>query len=138
LMLGNLSVAYPHLCNQESARAASEYLAKLDGLPLEAVFIVGARTPLVNFYNSVGARPLWKTIPAGAGWPDERLNEVIDGYLADGIPVYVDFEQSLWDPEPRSSREAAGLERIKRDYQLSWIRSPLFYQISKKEAPYPW
>jgi hypothetical protein len=137
LMVRNLSVAYPHLCNRESARAASEYLAKLEGLPAEAVFIVGARTPLVNFYNGVGARPLWKTIPAGAGWPDERLNEVIDGYLADGIPVYVDFEQSLWDPGPRSSREAAGLERIMQDYQLSWVRSPLLYQISKKEDTYP-
>lgn len=139
LIVANLIIAYPQIRKEElAAHAAREYIAKLEGLPAKAIFIVGARTPLVNFYNSVGARPLWKTIPAGAGWPDDKLDEVIEGYLTGGIPVYVDFDQSLWNPGARSSREAAGLEMIKRDYRLALARSPLLYRVSKKKPIYRW
>jgi len=122
-----------YLRGQEpAARAARAYLSKVEGLPPHAVFIVGARTPLVNFYNSIGARPVWKTISPGSGWPDERLGAVIDGYLAEGRPVYVDFDESLWPQGMREhSREAAGLEMIKRNYQLELVRDSL-YQVAGK------
>lgn len=122
-----------YLRGQEPAqRSAREYFAKVEGLPADAVLIVGARTPLVSFYQGIGARPGWQTIASGSGWPDERLGEVIDGYLAAGRPVFVDFDPQLWASGTRErSREAAGLEMIKREYELELIRDFL-YRIRKR------
>jgi hypothetical protein len=112
-------------------RETRHYITKIASLPSNAVFIVGAHTPLVNFYRGIGSRPQWKTIAAGAGWPDEQLGEVIDGYLQEGRPVYVDFDPKLWPKGMRErSREAAGLEMIKREYRLESVTDSL-YRIMK-------
>lgn len=125
-----------YLRGQEpGVRAAREYLTKIEALPANAVFIVGGRTPLVNFYQSIGARPDWKTVSPGAGWPDERLGEVIDRYRAEGRPVYVDFDAQLWPVGMREhSREAAGLEMIGKSYTLELVRDSL-YQVTGKLPP---
>lgn len=113
------------------AIAARDYLTRIAELPADSVFIVGKHSPLVNFYRGVGARPRWQTVSSGAGWPDDRLGAVIDGYLAEGRPVYVDFDQELWTRGMRAhSREAAGLEMIKQKYKLEPVRASL-YRISK-------
>jgi hypothetical protein len=91
------------------------------------VFIVGARTPLVNLYQRVHARPDWKTVSSGAPWPDDRLAQVIDSYLGEGRPVYVDFDPQLWVLGMREhSREAAGLEMIRQNYRLDAVRDSLY------------
>jgi len=132
LTVANLITFYPYFHKDVlAAQVAREYLAKITDLPDEAVFIVGAHTPLVNFYCKSGARKFWKVIPAGAGWPDDKLDQVIDAYLAEGIPVYVDFDENLWNPGSINSREAAGLQMIKRVYQLDLVRSPSLYRISR-------
>ena len=74
-------------------------------------FIVGSRTPLVNFLAGVKARPYWLTITPGAPWPDDRLGEAIQDFFYAGRNVYVDFDPELWQTGAREkSREAAGLE----------------------------
>jgi len=114
------------------ARAARDYITKLEGLPANAVFIVGSRTPLVNFYHTIGARPQWATIAPGSGWPDDQLGQVIDHYLAADRPIYVDFDENIWPVGMREhSREAAGLEMIKRDYRLELAHDSL-YRITRK------
>lgn len=111
----------------DAARAARAYLAKIDGLQRDAVFIVGARTPLVNFYRSIGARPDWQTVAPGSAWPDERLGEVIDSYLRVGRAVYVDFDKDLWNPGSRERvREEPGLQMVQREYELEPVRDSLF------------
>jgi len=109
------------------AIAARDYIAKIADLPANSVFIVGKHSPLVNFYRGVGARPRWHTISSGSGWPDDRLGAVIDGYLAEGRPMYVDFDPQLWEPGMRArNREAPGLEMIQREYRLESVRASLY------------
>jgi hypothetical protein len=114
---------------QWSARAARDYVAKIADLPWNSAFIVGSRTPLVNFLAGVKARPYWLTITPGAPWPDDRLGEAIQDFFYAGRNVYVDFDPELWQTGAREkSREAAGLEMIKRDYRLEHIHD-YFYRI---------
>jgi hypothetical protein len=116
-----------------NARAARRYLSRIEFLPGNTVFIAGARTPLVNFYVGLGARPEWKTIQPGSGWPDERLGGVIDKYLAEGRPVYVDFDKDLWQLGSReTAREWVGLEMIRNHYQLDHIHDE-FYRIVRRQ-----
>ena len=113
--------------------AARVYAATISALPDNAVFIVGRRTPLVNFYHQTGARPNWQAIPFGAGWPDDGLEAVIDSHLAEGQPVYVDFDEKLWNEGMRDhSREAAGLGMIRQHCQLELVKDSL-YRLSKKQ-----
>jgi hypothetical protein len=117
---------------QWSARAAREYIAKIERLPWNSGFIVGSRTPLIHFLQGVGARPYWLTVSPGAGWPDDKLDEAIDDFFYAGRLVYVDFDHELWQPGAREkSREAAGLEMIKRRYRLEHVRDS-FYRIVER------
>ena len=117
---------------QWSARAARSYVARIENLPWNAGFIVGARTPLVHFLAGVGARPYWLTISPGAGWPDENLDQAIQDFFYAGRLVYVDFDPDLWQTGAReTSREADDLARIKERYKLEHIRES-FYRIVER------
>lgn len=118
-----------------SARAAQSYVAKIADLPWNSAFVVGARTPLVHFLSGVGARPYWRVIPPGAGWPDEKLDERINGLLLAGRVVYVDFDPELWQTGARTtSREHIGLEMIKREYELELVRDQLYRIVKRNQA----
>jgi hypothetical protein len=76
-------------------------------------------------------------VTPGAPWPDYRLDEVIQDFLHAGRKVYVDFDPELWQAGAREkSREAAGLEMIKREYRLEHIRDS-FYRVLKRNAESP-
>jgi len=126
------------LYNQQwSARAARDYVAKVADLPWNSAFIVGSRTPLIHFLAGVKARPYWLAVTPGAPWPDERLDDVIQDFLYAGRKVYVDFDPELWQAGAREkSREAAGLDMIKRDFSLEHIRDS-FYRVLKRAAESP-
>ncbi|HWQ36373.1 MAG TPA: glycosyltransferase family 39 protein [Blastocatellia bacterium] len=114
-------------------RAARDYAVKISVLPEQAVFIVGRRTPLVNFHQRIGARPDWQTVPYGSGWPDDKLGEVIDSHLKAGRPVYVDFDAALWSEGMRDhSREAAGLQMIRQSYRLEAVKDSLCLIVGRK------
>ena len=118
-----------------NARAARRYLSRIDYLPSNSVFVVGARTPLVNFYIGLGARSDWKTIQPGSGWPDAQLSATITRYLAEGRPVFVDFDRDLWHlGEGRARREEIGLEVLRRTCQLELISGHL-YRILRCRLP---
>ncbi len=126
---------YLHSVQWPQAEAAREYVATLSTLPDNAVFIVGRHTPLVNFYQRIGARPHWQAIPSGSGWPDDRLEAVIDSHLAEGRPVYVDLDEKLWNEGMREHRrEAAGLELIRQRYELGLMKNSL-YRLNKRLSP---
>ena len=113
-----------------NARAGKAYLSRIAHLPPDSVFIVGARTPLVNFYIGLGARPGWEAIEPGAGWPDAKLESVVRGYLESRRPVFVDFDRDIWNPGAReSSREILGLEMIRRNFDLQPVDETLFRVI---------
>ena len=140
LLIGLIALSkgtYNHMAkelyDQEwDARAAKKYVSTVENLPWHSAFIVGSRTPLINFYAGCGARPFWKTITPGSGWPDAKLGDVIDDLLHAGRSVYVDFDPELWQLGLRSeNREGAGLKMIKNDYQLEHIRDS-FYRIIEK------
>lgn len=117
--------------SRDAANLARAYLTRIDSLQKDAVFIVGARTPLVHFYRNIGARPDWQTIAPGSAWPDERLGEVINNYLASGRPVYIDFDKELWDPGARGqTREQPGLQMVQQTYHLEQVNDSL-YRISR-------
>jgi hypothetical protein len=122
---------------QWSARAARDYVAKISDLPWNSAFIVGGRTPLIHFLAGVKARPHWLAITPGAPWPDDRLGEAIQDFFYAGRNVYVDFDPELWQKGAREvSREAEGLEMIKREYRLEHIRDS-FYRILGPNAEAP-
>jgi hypothetical protein len=122
---------------QWSARAARDYVAKVAGLPWNSAFIVGARTPLIHYLAGVKARPFWLTITPGAPWPDGKLDDAIQDFFYAGRKVYVDFDPELWQSGAREkSREAEGLEMIKREYRLEHIRDS-FYRILGRNAEAP-
>jgi hypothetical protein len=117
---------------QWGARAARDYVAKITDLPWNSAFIVGSRTPLVNFLAGVKARPHWLAITPGAGWPDDKLGEAIQDFFYAGRSVYVDFDPELWQKGAREkSREDEGLEMIKREYKLEHVRDS-FYRIIER------
>jgi hypothetical protein len=132
-------VSYGHAAkefyNQQwSARAARDYVSKVADLPWNSAFIVGSRTPLIHFLAGVKARPFWVAVTPGAPWPDERLDEVIRDFLYAGREVYIDFDPELWQKGAREkSREAAGLEMIKREYALEQIRDS-FYRVTERRT----
>lgn len=112
---------------QRNARSAQSYLQKVAVFPWNAAFIVGARSPLINFYAGVEARPWWKTISPGSGWPDDQLDETIKDLFMAGRPVFVDFDPEIWQSGAREqSREAAGLQMIRECYQLEPVRDQIF------------
>ncbi|HEV2667846.1 MAG TPA: glycosyltransferase family 39 protein [Blastocatellia bacterium] len=135
-------VSYNHMAKelydqQWSARASRDYVEKLTGLPWNSAFIVGSRTPLIHFLAGVEARPYWLTITPGAPWPDDKLDEAIQDFFYAGRVVYVDFDPELWLKGAREkSREAEGLERIKREYRLDHVRDS-FYRILGRNAEAP-
>jgi hypothetical protein len=115
--------------SQWNARGAREYVEKIKHLPWNSGFIVGARTPLIGLLAGVRAKPHWLVIPPGSGWPDDKLDKALDDFFYAGRMVYVDFDPELWQTGAREkSREAAGLEKIKREYELEHIRDQ-FYRI---------
>ncbi len=126
------------LYNQQwAARAARDYVAKVASLSWNSAFIVGSRTPLIHFLAGVKARPHWLAVTPGAPWPDERLDDVIQDFLHAGREVYVDFDPELWQAGAREkSREAPGLEMIRRDYRLERIRDD-FYRVLERNADSP-
>ncbi len=120
---------------QWGARAAQSYIQKIIDLPWHAAFIVGARTPLIQFYNGVGARPHWAAIAPGAPWPDEKLSARIDDFILAGRSVYVDFDPELWQKGMRTlSREGEGLARIRRDYEVELVREQLYRIVRRRTA----
>jgi hypothetical protein len=87
---------------------------------------------LINFYAGVEARPYWKTISPGSGWPDEKLDEAIDNMLVAGRMVYVDFDPEIWQSGAREkSREAAGLRMIHERYEITFIENQIFRIVRK-------
>ncbi|MBO0722227.1 MAG: hypothetical protein J2P41_15485, partial [Blastocatellia bacterium] len=113
------------------------YISRIEALPWNSAFIVGARSPLITLYNWIGARPFWKTVAPGSGWPDDRLGKVIDDLLMAGRVVYVDFDPSIWQVGSRKvSREAPGLAMIKQDYELENVKDD-FYRIVRRKSQLP-
>lgn len=117
---------------QRNSRTAAQFLRQVEKFPWNSGFIVGARTPLINFYAGVDARPYWKTISPGSGWPDEKLDEAIDDMLMAGRMVYVDFDPEIWQSGAREkSREAAGLRMISERYETTLIEYQIFRIVRK-------
>lgn len=133
LMIAGFIAFAPEIFYQErNSRAAREYLRRVAPLPWNSGLIVGTRSPLINFYAGIEARPFWKTISPGSGWPDERLEETIDDLIIGGRVVYVDFDPEIWQSGARTrSREAAGLEMIRHTYELQPVEGGLYRIISK-------
>lgn len=119
--------------HQWGSRAAHGYIQKIADLPWHAAFIVGARTPLIQFYNGVSAHPHWAVIAPGAPWPDEKLGERIDELILAGRTVYVDFDPELWQMGTRTtSRVGVGLAMIRRDYELELVRDQLYRIVRRR------
>jgi hypothetical protein len=136
LTQGTYHLTAHELFNQSwAAWAARDYYTLVKDLPWHAAFIVGARTPLIHFYQGVGAHPYWAVIAPGSGWPDEKLDEAIADLMMAGRNVYVDFNPELWQTGAREkSRERAGLEHIRQNYELEHIRHHFYRVLRRKET----
>jgi hypothetical protein len=120
---------------QWAARSARGYIAKIERMPWNAGFIVGARSPLIHYLAGVGARPYWRTIASGADWPGEKLDAEIQEFFYAGRLVYVDFDPDLWQPGARRDTQATeDLERLKTTYKLRHVEGEL-YQVLEYHPP---
>ncbi len=143
LLLGLLALtqgSYHHAAlqlyqQQWASRAARDYVGRVRDLPWNAGFIVGARSPLIHFYAGIGARPYWKAVSSGAGWPDGAIHEAIQALYYAGRIVYVDFDPELWQAGARErNRELDELETIRREYDLQPVRGTL-YRVLRRRPP---
>lgn len=115
-----------------NANAALRFIAKVEPLPWNSGFIVGQRAPLIHYFATIGVQPYWRAISPGSGWPDDKLDKAIDDFFFAGREVFVDFDPEIWQTGVReNSREAAGLEMIRRSYELEHI-SDQFYRIVRR------
>ncbi|MFN0108161.1 MAG: glycosyltransferase family 39 protein [Blastocatellia bacterium] len=116
-----------------NANGALRFIAQVERLPWNTGFIVGQRSPLIHYFSAIGVQPYWRTISPGSGWPDGKLDKAIADFFYAGREVYIDFDPEIWQTGVReNSREAAGLEMIRRHYELKFI-SDNFYQVLCKK-----
>ncbi|MGE0104895.1 MAG: glycosyltransferase family 39 protein [Blastocatellales bacterium] len=119
--------------DQWNARQTKAAIARIDHLPWNSGFIIGSRTPLINYLAGIGAHLQWKAIPTGAGWPDDRICEAVDDLLLAGRAVYIDFDPNLWQTGTRTvNRQAEGLIEIRRSFEMQHLHDH-FYRILKRK-----
>ncbi len=81
----------------ERRAESKQYRELLLKLPQNAVMISGGQTIAVKYWTAIGSGD-WETIGTGSGWPGEHLVPMIERYLAEGRPVFIDTDPSLWSP----------------------------------------
>ncbi|HUE81268.1 MAG TPA: glycosyltransferase family 39 protein [Pyrinomonadaceae bacterium] len=81
----------------EKRALSKEYREQLVKLPHNAVMMSGGQTIAVKYWAAIGSGD-WETIGTGGGWPAEHLIPIIDGYLAEERPVFIDTDPHLWSP----------------------------------------
>ncbi|MFN2531661.1 MAG: glycosyltransferase family 39 protein [Pyrinomonadaceae bacterium] len=81
----------------ERRAMSKEYRERLTKVPDNAVLISGSQTIAVTYWASIGTGH-WKTIGTGGGWPGRRIFAVIEDYLSEGRPVFLDTDRRWWLP----------------------------------------
>ncbi len=116
-----------------TARRAKAYISKIDHLPWNSGFIVGARAPLIHYLTGIEAHPHWSAIPPGAAWPGRKIDQAIDDMLYAGRLVYVDFDPQLWQAGVRTNNShTADLEAIRRTFETEHMHDD-FYRILRRK-----
>jgi hypothetical protein len=81
----------------ERRAMSKEYRHQLAKVPHDAVMISGSQTIAVIYWKAMGAGA-WETIGTGGGWPGDNLIKVIEEYLKEGRPVFLDTDTRWWLP----------------------------------------
>jgi len=81
----------------ERRAMSKEYRHQLAKLPHDAVMISGSQTIAVIYWKAMGAGA-WETIGTGGGWPGDNLITIIEEYLKEGRPVFLDTDTRWWLP----------------------------------------
>ena len=83
--------------NQTSMERKDRVQNLLTTAPKNAVFICGAYTPILEFYQQAGIRPDWEVIRSGWEWRGQRLGHQIEEELKNNRPVFLLEDGQAWD-----------------------------------------
>ena len=112
-------------------RALSKYYREqLTKLPRDAVVISGSQTIAVTYWKAIGAGE-WETIGTGAGWPGEQLVPLIEKYLREGRPVFLDSDSRLWLPCGWQRNEIEKIVELEKSFRFRRVTETI-YEIRPK------
>jgi hypothetical protein len=83
--------------NQISSARKTRVAQLLATAPSCAVFVGGAYTPILEFYQQTGLRPNWRIIRSGWEWKKNELAPTINRELLTGQPVFFLSGEGAWD-----------------------------------------
>lgn len=96
----------------EKRAMTRDYRTRLALMPADAVVMAGGQTVAVTYWRGIGAGR-WDTIGTGGGWPGAELPSVVETYLKQGRPVFLDADPRWWAAcgwQRDEVRELVGLE----------------------------
>lgn len=116
-----------------------DYNARLARVPRDAVVMAGGQTVAVTYWRGVGLGE-WETIGTGGGWPGAQLASVIETYLHNGRPVFLDADPRWWSPCGWQREEIHELVQLESRFRFRRV-SDTIYEVrpltdeSARDAP---
>lgn len=117
----------------ERRAMSKEYREHLVKLPSNAVMISGGQTIAVKYWAAIGSEN-WETIGTGGGWPGEHLVPIIEGYLAEGRPVFIDTDPQLWSPCSWQRYEIPAIVDLEQRFNFRQVTDTIFELRSPDES----
>lgn len=117
----------------ERRAMSREYREHLVKLPSNAVMISGGQTIAVKYWAAIGSEN-WETIGTGGGWPGEHLVPIIEGYLAEGRPVFIDTDPHLWSPCSWQRYEIPAIVDLEQRFNFRQVTDTIFELRSSDES----
>lgn len=137
LVLGATALAagWPVIQRYYMEFADEQYLVHqaMRSLPQGSVVVAGPGTPVAGYLRRVGVRPDLVVIASGWDWPrpshppGKTLEQTVDGYLAQGRPVFVNVDPRSWTRTLRVSQEWEQLKAVIDAHSLSRPSARLAY-----------
>jgi hypothetical protein len=111
----------------ESHSDTKEYRERLALLPRDAVVMAGKETVAVTFWRGMGLGE-WEAIGTGAGWPGDKLVDVIEHHLRQGRRVFLDADPRWWSTHGWQLEETRAMINLESRFRFRRV-SETIYEI---------
>jgi hypothetical protein len=102
-----------------------DYRERLMLLPRDGVVIAGGQTVAVTYYRGIG-EGAWEVIGTGGGWPGEQLVPLIERYLQQGRPVFLDRDTRFWSACGWQLEETRAIAALESRFHFRRISDTIF------------
>lgn len=127
------SIVQYHFGNANSMAAAYRGLTD-DDVPDHALVICGPATPVALHLNRLRVRNFW-IIRSGWDWPRGELAPMIHSALADGVPTYVNLDETAWCRTTRKNIEWEEVRKCLASCQVSGNMPIVRVRLTPTTAP---